>query len=53
MTPIGPLRAEFGFPLRPRTISFDVVTTDKSKESIKGGSVKERGRFVLTIGYPF
>jgi outer membrane protein assembly factor BamA len=63
MTPIGPLRAEFGFPLRPRTISFDVVTKEDSVTSPTGsvtrtripaaGSVKERGRFILTIGYPF
>ncbi|HXM78245.1 MAG TPA: BamA/TamA family outer membrane protein, partial [Thermoanaerobaculia bacterium] len=53
MTPIGPLRAEFGFPLRPRTISFNVAAKDDPVPPISAGSVKERGRFVLTIGYPF
>ena len=56
MTPIGPLRAEFGYPLRPRTISYDVVTRDESGAPVvlaPGGSVKEHGRFILTIGYPF
>ena len=56
MTPIGPLRAEFGLPLQPRRIAYDIVETDpNTKERIVHGSgvVKEKGRFVITIGYPF
>jgi len=56
MTPIGPLRAEFGYPLAPKTISYDVVTKNEAGERVTlapGGRIKEHGRFVLTIGYPF
>ncbi|HYK43020.1 MAG TPA: POTRA domain-containing protein [Thermoanaerobaculia bacterium] len=56
MTPIGPLRAEFGYPLSPKTISYDVVTRNETGERVilgPGGRIKEHGRFVLTIGYPF
>jgi len=56
MTPIGPLRAEFGYPLAPKTISYDVVTKNETGERVTlapGGRIKEHGRFVLTIGYPF
>jgi outer membrane protein assembly factor BamA len=63
LTPIGPLRLEYAAPLDPRTIDFDVVRTqllngetcDSSKEqcTFPGGSTKEKGRILLSIGYPF
>ena len=56
MTPIGPLRVEYGFPFSPKTIPYDVVTKDDSGNRVvlaPGGSIKEHGRIVLTIGYPF
>ncbi|MDQ2870168.1 MAG: BamA/TamA family outer membrane protein [Acidobacteriota bacterium] len=53
MTPIGPLRAEVGLPLRPRTITFDVRDPDGNSLITGAGSVREKGRFLLTIGYPF
>jgi hypothetical protein len=56
MTPIGPLRVEYGLPLSPKTIPYDVVTKDDNGNRVvlaPGGSVKEHGRIVLTIGYPF
>jgi outer membrane protein insertion porin family len=57
MTPIGPLRLEYGLPLQPRTIPFDVTTTDpESGKPIilqTGLTTKESGRIFLSIGYPF
>jgi outer membrane protein assembly factor BamA len=54
MTPIGPLRAEFGLPLKPRNIPYDIAITDDSVRTLLGtGTVREKGRFVITIGYPF
>lgn len=57
MTPIGPLRAEFGMPLRPRTIAYDITTkvddNVNTRKVLGSGTVKEKGRFIITIGYPF
>jgi len=56
MTPIGPLRLEYGLPLQPRTIPFDVTTTDPEGKPIvlqTGLTTKETGRIFLSIGYPF
>jgi outer membrane protein insertion porin family len=60
LTPIGPLRLEYGLPLDPRTISYEVTTTDKGGLcetppcTLKTGlTTKEGGRIFLSIGYPF
>jgi hypothetical protein len=60
LTPIGPLRLEYGYPLDPRTIPFEVTTTDKGGLcenppcTLKTGlTTKEGGRIFLSIGYPF
>jgi outer membrane protein insertion porin family len=53
LTPIGPLRGDYGVPVKRRTISFD-VTDSKGNVLIPGaGSVRETGRFFFSIGYPF
>ena len=66
MTPIGPIRAEFGWPVSPQTHTFKIVTSEtddqgnllpppKCKDNPAcTGTVKEKGaRFFLSIGYPF
>ena len=55
LTPIGPLRLEYGVPVERRTIDFNVTTTDKDGNVIilGKGSTKEGGRVLLSIGYPF
>jgi len=60
LTPIGPLRLEYGLPLDPRTITYEVTTTDKGGLcelppcTLKTGlTTKETGRIFLSIGYPF
>ncbi|HEY3202523.1 MAG TPA: POTRA domain-containing protein [Thermoanaerobaculia bacterium] len=55
LTPIGPLRLEYGLPVERRTIDFNVTTTDKDGNVIilGRGSTKESGRVLLSIGYPF
>lgn len=55
MTPIGPVRAEFGLPLHARTVPYDVVYIDPEGHQVVlgNGTVREKGRFVITIGYPF
>jgi len=63
LTPIGPLRLEYATPLSPKTIPFDVVRTqlpngdscDSTKDqcTFPGGTTKESGRILLSIGYPF
>ena len=62
LTPIGPVRVEYGWPLRPRTIAFDIVEpiTD-GRGNIIGvrepplghDTTREKGRFFFSIGYPF
>ncbi|MGH9400323.1 MAG: POTRA domain-containing protein, partial [Thermoanaerobaculia bacterium] len=60
LTPIGPVRVEYGWPVKPRTIPFDVVEpiTDANGNVtgfnvLKHDTVKESGRFFFSIGYPF
>jgi outer membrane protein assembly factor BamA len=55
MTPIGPVRAEYGWPVSPRTIPYDVTTTDSDGNKIILGSAttREKGKFFVSIGYPF
>ena len=57
MTPIGPIRVEFGLPLRPRTIPYNVTRRDDTGRPVfpplATGTVKEKGRLVVMIGYPF
>lgn len=60
LTPIGPLRLEYGLPLDPRTIPYEVTTEDKGGVCsnppcvLKTGlTAKETGRIFLSIGYPF
>ena len=59
MSPIGPIRVEYAWPLRPRTIHFDVTENMEDEQGnvlsvIRGsGQTKESGRFLLSIGYPF
>jgi outer membrane protein assembly complex protein YaeT len=67
MTPIGPLRLEVGRPMPAQTIAFDVTRTvnpfgvpcpdlppvpDDCKPLARG-SVKQKERIFLSIGYPF
>ncbi len=58
LTPIGPLRLEYGLPVQRRTIDFEVTTTEnvcaQPPCTLKTGlAVKETGRVFLSIGYPF
>ena len=61
MTPIGPLRLEYAQPVQLRTIPFEVTSTvepdgspcDPSPCKLATGSTKEKGRVLLSIGYPF
>ena len=55
MTPIGPARVEYGWPLMPRTIAFDIIdaTDIKDLKVIGHSTTKEKGRFFFSIGYPF
>jgi outer membrane protein assembly factor BamA len=67
MTPIGPIRAEFAWPISPQTHTFKVVETitlpDNTTKVVPPepcepngctGTFKEKsGRFFLSIGYPF
>jgi outer membrane protein insertion porin family len=62
MTPIGPVRVEYGWPLVPRTIAFDIKEpiTDAQgniigykQPPLGHDTTKEKGRFFLSIGYPF
>ena len=61
VTPIGPLRLEWAQPVQLRTIAFEVTSTvnadgtpcDPSPCKLAVGSTKEKGRILLSIGYPF
>ncbi len=62
MTPIGPVRAEYGWPVEARTITYSVRTTDKDGKPTCGpdtetacimATTREKGRFFVSIGYPF
>jgi outer membrane protein insertion porin family len=67
MTPIGPIRAEFGWPISAQTHAFKVVTSvtqpdgttkiitppECEPNGCTGSSKEKSGRFFLSIGYPF
>ena len=61
VTPIGPLRLEFAQPVLLQTIPFEVTSTVNADGSpcvpspckLATGSTKEKGRILLSIGYPF
>ncbi len=55
LTPIGPLRVGYGFPVDRRVIAYKVTTTDQNRNTIVlgSGTVKEKGRFFVSLGYPF
>lgn len=71
MTPIGPVRAEYSWPVNPRNIDFTVTTTTTTDSTTTtqcldpasgnivpppcptAGTVREKGRFFVSIGYPF
>jgi hypothetical protein len=52
MTPIGPVRVEYGWPVEARRIPFKVV--DENDNPLDpGGERKEKGQVFFSIGYPF
>jgi outer membrane protein assembly factor BamA len=56
MTPIGPVRVEYGWPVSSRDVKFDVVLVDKDGNPISvltSDTRKEKGQFFFSIGYPF
>jgi outer membrane protein insertion porin family len=57
MTPIGPIRVEYAWPLDAREIRFDVIEVNEDGERVQvlksGQTTKEGGRFSLSVGYPF
>jgi outer membrane protein insertion porin family len=59
LTPIGPVRVEYGWPLMARTISFEIREpfTDAQGhvtfDVLGHGTTKEKGRLFFSIGYPF
>jgi outer membrane protein insertion porin family len=56
MTPIGPVRVEYGWPLNSRDVPFNVVLVDKDGIPISVLATdkrKEKGQFFFSIGYPF
>jgi outer membrane protein insertion porin family len=62
MTPVGPLRLEYGRPVELRTIHYQVTATQQPNGDpcdpspcilVRDATVKETGRIFLSIGYPF
>jgi outer membrane protein insertion porin family len=58
MTPIGPVRVEYGWPLDARTVPFNVILVDDEGKPVDvpplaQDSRKEKGQFFFSIGYPF
>jgi hypothetical protein len=55
MTPIGPVRADYGWPVSARTITYNATSTDASGNTTILGTAttREKGRFFVSIGYPF
>jgi outer membrane protein assembly factor BamA len=57
MTPIGPVRIEYGWPVKSRTIPYNVVPVDEEGNIIgpplATNERKEKGQFYFSIGYPF
>jgi outer membrane protein insertion porin family len=61
MTPIGPARVEYGWPLAARTVPFSIVQVDTDPRTGRAflvntfgqDTVRESGHFFFSIGYPF
>jgi len=56
MTPIGPVRVEYGWPVSARNTKFNVVLVDKDGNPVSvlaSDARKEKGQFFFSIGYPF
>jgi hypothetical protein len=56
MTPIGPVRVEYGWPVDARSVPFQIVAVDEEGNPIfrvPAGARKETGKFFFSIGYPF
>jgi outer membrane protein insertion porin family len=54
MTPIGPLRIEYGLPIDARTIDFLITERVEDVIVVRGtGQTKESGKVLFSIGYPF
>ncbi len=61
MTPIGPARVEYGWPASPRTITYNATATDANGNTVIldcsghpcSATTREKGRFFVSIGYPF
>jgi len=59
MTPIGPVRLEYGWPVEPREIPYNVTTVDENGDTVilverdPRDVRKEKGRLFFSIGYPF
>jgi outer membrane protein insertion porin family len=56
MTPIGPVRVEYGWPVNARKIDFNVVLVDEDGNPVSVLATdkrQEKGQFFFSIGYPF
>ncbi len=56
MTPIGPVRIEYGWPVSAREVPFNVVLVDKDGNPVSvlaSARRREKGQFFFSIGYPF
>jgi outer membrane protein insertion porin family len=56
MTPIGPVRVEYGWPISARDVAFNVVLVDEDGNPVRvlaSDRRKEKGQFFFSIGYPF
>lgn len=53
MTPIGPVRVEYGWPIDPRTITFRVTAVGRDGQVFTTDERREKGQFFFSIGYPF
>jgi len=62
LTPIGPVRVEYGWPVQARRIAFDIVEPNTDERGriigikdppLGHDTTKEKGRFFFSIGYPF
>ena len=61
LTPIGPVRVEYGWPVSARTITYNATSTDaEGRTTILdcsghpcAATTRESGRFFVSIGYPF
>ena len=60
LTPIGPVRIEYGWPIQPRTIGFDILQPIVNAQGqvvdfkvLGHDTTKEKGRLFFSIGYPF